>query len=277
MAIIYLMSVSGAPGVSTLATALTVNWPRPALLLEADTSKTSHLLGGYLGARFKHDRGLTAAALANLRGGLTGEVLYQQTNGELGEGKYAIPGFSDLGGAHGSTYSFWTSMVRALDELPATVNAPDLDIIVDAGRFTTGDNRAPLMARADAVTLVTGNTLPDFNAVTAAITPIVQLLDTAGHRDYLSLVVQKSPHGGIKGPTLFGENEIRSYLGSKKDVRLGRDAIATLPWDAEGAAQYSHGAGAPSRKSKYRAAVIELATALERTTTDRRFTPGEEH
>lgn len=46
MAIVYLTSATGAPGVSTLATALTLHWPRPALLLEADTSTTSHLIPG---------------------------------------------------------------------------------------------------------------------------------------------------------------------------------------------------------------------------------------
>lgn len=261
MSIIYLTSTSGAPGVSTLATALTLHWPRPALLLEADTAKTSHILAGYLGGQYKHTHGLTEAAIANLRGGLDGETLFGQTI-SLGDGRYAIPGFNDLGGARGSTNTFWANLLRAIDQLPLTAAAPDLDIIVDAGRFAPGDPRGPLLAAADAVLLVAGNTLPDIHALYAAEPAIMTFLEQAGHTDYLKLVLAKSP---LTTVTRYTQNEI--------SPKTGIDVAGSLPWDTQAAAHYSHGAAAPTKRSTYSKALLDLIATLESDLAGRRYTP----
>lgn len=266
MSIVYIASATGAPGVSTLAAALTLNWPRPALLLEADTSKTSHIIPGYLQAQYKHTHGLTEAAIANLRGDLTAEVLFSQTI-SLGEGKYAIPGFSDLGGARGSTSSFWASMTRALAYLPQEAQAPDLDIFVDAGRYHPADSREALIAQADAILLVTGNTLPDINVLYTATPSLLHLLEAAGHQDYVSLVISKSAHKNAYGPALIGPGEIKGLL------KL--DTLGTVPWEPAAAAHFSHGAPEPGRKSPYLSKLSELVAGLDEALAARRFTPQE--
>lgn len=261
MSIIYLTSTSGAPGVSTLAAALTLHWPRPALLLEADTAKTSHILAGYLAGQYAHTHSLTEAAIANLRGGLDGETLFAQTI-SLGEGRYAIPGFNDLGGARGSTNTFWANMLRAIDQLPLTAAAPDLDIIVDAGRFLSGDPRGTFLASADAVLLVTGNTLPDIHALYAAEPAIMALLEQAGHIDYLKLVLTKSP---LTTVTRYSHNEI--------STKTGIAVASSLPWDPQAAAHYSHGAAEPAKRSTYSKALADIIASLETDLAGRRYTP----
>ena len=59
MSIILFTSLSGSPGVTTSAVAATVNWHRPAMLIEADTSKTSSIHPGYLRGEIDHSRGLS--------------------------------------------------------------------------------------------------------------------------------------------------------------------------------------------------------------------------
>lgn len=266
MSIIYLTSVSGAPGVSTLATALTVNWPRPALLLEADTSKTTQLIPGYLRAEYEHSRGLTKAALTNRRGDLTAGTLYEQTI-SLGEGRYAIPGFEDVGGAYGSTPGFWANMATALDRLPHEIGSNDLDIIVDAGRHRPSDTRAPLITQADAVLLLSGNTLPDSNALYNSMPPLQQLLETAGHQDYLKLILNQ--HASFKGfgPSVYGPNELHALL----EV----NTLETFPWDPAAAAHFAYGAHAPTRKSPYMKKLSALIGALDSDLSGRRYVPQE--
>lgn len=260
MSIIYLTSTSGAPGVSTLATALTLNWPRPALLLEADTAKTSHILSGYLRGQYQHVQSLTEAAIANLRGGLDGEILFAQTI-SLGEGRYVIPGFNDLGGARGTTSSFWANLLHALEQLPRTAEAPDLDIIVDAGRFAPGDPRNPLIAAADAVLVVTGNTLPDIHALYASSSAFAGSLEAAGHRDYLRLTITTTPLRG------------QGYSPSEISTKTGMPIVGALPWDPATAAHYSHGASAPAKRSPYTKALTEIITTLDTDLAGRRYTP----
>lgn len=260
MSIIYVTSTSGAPGVSTLATALTLNWPRPALLLEADIAKTSHILSGYFRGQYQHVQSLTEAAIANLRGGLDGEILFAQTI-SLGEGRYVIPGFNDLGGARGTTSSFWANMLRALEQLPRTAQAPNLDIIVDAGRYAPGDPRTPLIAAADAVLVVTGNTLPDIHALYASSSSFGTTLEAAGHHDYLGLTITTSPLRG------------QGYSANEISAKTGMPFIGALPWDPATAAHYSHGASAPAKRSPYSKALTEIIATLDSDLAGRRYTP----
>lgn len=264
MAIIYLTSVSGAPGVSTLATALTLRWPRPALLLEADTSKTTQLIPGYLKAEFKHDRGLTAAALANLRGQLNEELLFAQTLPMGEQGRYGVPGFDDVGGAAAAPAQFWAVLTAALDRMPQAAGTSSLDVFVDAGRYRASDPRGTLMAQADAVLLVTGNTLPDSNALYTALPTLTTMLERAGHQDWLELVLRKSPYKGMFGPTTVGANELKGLLGV--------NTTATLPWEPDAAAHYSHGSATPSKKSRYLAEVDQLVRNLDEALTSRGYT-----
>lgn len=266
MSIIYLTSVSGAPGVSALATALTVNWPRPSLLLEADTSKTTQLIPGYLQAAFEHSRGLTKAALANRRGDLSAGTLFEQTI-SLGEGRYAVPGFEDIGGAYGSTPGFWANMTTALDRLPLEAGIRELDIIVDAGRHRPSDPRTPLITQADAVLVLTGSTLPDSNALYNALPQLLQALENTGHKEYLNLVLTQHAAAKGFGPSVYGPKELHALLGI--------DTLQTLPWDPVAAAHFAYGSHAPSKKSAYMKKLSALIGALDSALSSRRYVPQE--
>jgi hypothetical protein len=265
MSIIYLTSTGGAPGVSTLATALTLNWPRPALLLEADVSKTSHILGGYLRGQYEHTMGLTEVAVANQHGILDVENLFAQTI-DIGPSRYAIPGFNDLGGARGTSVAFWANLMSSINRLPGAALAPDLDVIVDAGRFWVGDTRAPLMAQADSVVVITGNTLPDIATVRASSAAFADTLDSSGHREYLGLCITTTP---LKG---------QSYSAHEISNATGLPLLGVLPWDPATAGHYSHGAAATGRRSPYHRALDELIRHLDETLAERRYVPtGQEH
>ncbi len=86
MAIIALTSLAGAPGVTTAATALAVHWPRPVLLLEADTSAVSTLMAGFFRSNLRTtDGGIEKLAFALARNALDTEDLLD------GDYQIAIP------------------------------------------------------------------------------------------------------------------------------------------------------------------------------------------
>ena len=64
MAVLALTSAKGAPGVSTAALAMTLLWPRAALLAECDPAGGSSVLAGHLRGEVDHSRGLLPLALA---------------------------------------------------------------------------------------------------------------------------------------------------------------------------------------------------------------------
>ena len=78
MAVLALTSAKGAPGVSTAALAMTLLWPRAALLAECDTAGGSSALAGYLRGSVEHSRGLLPLALAHRHDELE-QTLWSQT------------------------------------------------------------------------------------------------------------------------------------------------------------------------------------------------------
>src|SRR3954451_17813904 len=66
MAVVALCSASGSPGVTTTAVAMTLNWPRPVLIVEADPTGGSGILAGFLRGTTEYDAGLIELALSPL-------------------------------------------------------------------------------------------------------------------------------------------------------------------------------------------------------------------
>src|SRR5690349_21501210 len=64
MAVIALTSASGSPGVTTTAVGLSLLWPRPVLLVEADPTGGSGILAGYFRGSHEYDAGLVELALS---------------------------------------------------------------------------------------------------------------------------------------------------------------------------------------------------------------------
>lgn len=262
MSIIYLTSASGSPGVSTLAAALAINLPRPTLLLEADTSRASQVMPGLFNARYSHqDMGLTEANVASVRGQLTAQFLLQQTiRGGAEQGRYVIPGFNDLRGGQNASPAFWATLTRALYGLPQAAGVPELDIVVDGGRFRAGDPRDALLAAADMILVVTGNTIPDLASAHAALPHLTHAVQSQGKQDDIRIVVVPGPH---KSP--YGTKEVEDTLQ--------RHVVASFPWDPKAAARFSHGTTNYARKGPFQKQILRLIETLEKELAERRYTP----
>ncbi len=157
MALIALASAKGSPGVTTTALALTLHWPRPALLVEADLAGSS-VLPGFFRGQVPHDRGLGPLAIAHSHGDLSGQFPEQTIQLIEDEperrllagitGPQAAPAVADL----------WVALAAEL----AAREGDGLDAIIDLGRIgSVRDDREPLLRAADLVLLVTRSRLPD--------------------------------------------------------------------------------------------------------------------
>lgn len=78
MTVVGLASAKGAPGVTTTAVALTLVWPRPVLLVEADPAG-GDLLAGYLAGATTSGGGLLGLALAARRGPIDATAVLERS------------------------------------------------------------------------------------------------------------------------------------------------------------------------------------------------------
>ncbi|MFF8188785.1 hypothetical protein ACF044_16145 [Microbacterium sp. NPDC016588] len=236
MAIIFLASTAGAPGVTAAACALALNWPKPAILVEADTSKTSSIIPGALRGQVYHSTGLTEAAVADQYGALTPDKLWEQTV-EISENKVLIPGFKSLQGAAGAGAHFWRSLVDAL----RPYEAAGYDILIDGGRLHTNDARLPLIREADSITLFSDRTLP---AVASILSHWRSLDDNHNPvPEWLMTALNDIGHSGYVDLALV-ERATTQETWPVKEVtkQIGINLLGTIPWDPRGAAIYALGA-----------------------------------
>ena len=77
MPIIVLTTAAGAPGASTTALGVTLSWPGPALLVEADPAGTSLVPGWFRGAIDPQERNIVNLALVERAEDLT-EAIFDQ-------------------------------------------------------------------------------------------------------------------------------------------------------------------------------------------------------
>lgn len=249
MALIALGALGHSPGTTTTAVALTLRWPRSAVLIEADTSTTSAVLAGRLRGQLPHRMGLTNLAGAAIHGELDPPLLWANSV-PLDDDRRLVPGFASLGAAKGAG-QFWPellSVVAALDEAGS-------DIIIDLGRCDADDPRAPLLAAAHVVLITSGASLPDVASMTAPtdgrttrLGAVADLLERVGQREVLRLVLIERPHDN------YSAAEIRRVTGTP--------IAGSLPYAPDAAAVYSHGASVGSRKRLLRDAYERSITTL---------------
>lgn len=247
MTSLYVTSFSGAPGVTTAAVGLALTWHRSAMIIEADTSRTSSVIPGYLQGQIYHNVGLTPLSVAHQHEHISERNIWAQSV-ELADDRYLLPGFSSIGASSGTT-SLW----QALAPLGKTMEDAGTDVIIDAGRTTPKDPRTPLMLQADAVIIVTRPTLPDLAAVTTHIRRVRAELETVGHEKHLGILITQLDSRSYP-PTLSGPTttEIRKFTSA--------DVVGTLPWDPRSASVYSLGTDKQTRFHK-----APLQRALTRT------------
>lgn len=227
MALVVLTSARGAPGVTTTALAMTLLWPRPVLLVEADVAGGSAVLAGYLRGGVPHDRSLLAVAMAHRHGGLDDELLRQRVALDEAGDRHLIPAIADPVQAP-SLAPLWAPLATVLSGLDGN----GLDVIVDAGRLGAAHAPEPLLRRADAVLVLTRTQLPAVAATRARAAGLRQDLNGDGDQDRLGLL-------------LVGEGRPYTAREIAKAVQL--PVLACLAWDPAAAEVLSVGAPRPRR------------------------------
>ncbi|GAA4660171.1 hypothetical protein [Arthrobacter cryoconiti] len=261
MATILMISLSGSPGGSTAAMALTRCWYRKAILLEADTSKASSFLSGYLKGRYGSDKNLINLAVAADQSGhldfndLWAQLLPLDTDNPEQAQQWLLPGLMEAKSAP-SLDHLWGDIISAAD----TFEASGTDVIIDAGRWSVGDKRTALLRAADAVIIVARPSLPDAFAIRYRLEEIQGDLASIGRGDHLSTVLIERPSS--------------PYSSHDMARSLGLRITGSLPWDEKTAAVFSDGAQVtnPGRfeKRPYIRAIDHLSGALRSELDERR-------
>jgi len=178
-------SLAGSTGVTTTAVATAVHWPRPAVLVEADIAKTSSILPGYFRGQHDHTRGLIPISIDYQNTGRIDPAVLWANALELEGDRLVIPGFSTALAGSNSSPEFWVELGRVLSGL----EEQGVDAVVDLGRLAVTDPRAPLVALADQVVIVSGTQLMDATAIRARLPSLRADLGRMGHSDRLGLLL----------------------------------------------------------------------------------------
>lgn len=165
--IVAVVSGKGSPGASTTALGMTISWPRPVLLLEADPAGASATLG-YAAAADTAGRSLTGVRVAARRTRMQDALWANVVS--LGETCWLLPGAAT------------TRQAEAVDYAAIGKALPDLgvDVIVDAGRIPGPVAHYPLWASATAVLVAMRSTLPAVHAAQAAAAAALEATHVAG-------------------------------------------------------------------------------------------------
>lgn len=229
MAVLALTSAKGSPGTTTTALALTLLWPRPVVLVEADVVGGSSLLAGYLrGAISPHARSLLGLASAHRQGRLAEQLWHHTVPLDQAGDRHLVPTIADPVQAP-SLAPVWAPLGTALSSLERS----GVDVIVDAGRLGTVHGPDALLQAADLVLLTTRTQLPSVAAARLRVDQLrEQRPDAGGDRDGLGLL-------------LVGEG--RPYTGKEVAEAVGLPIGASIAWDPAAAEVISIGAPRPRR------------------------------
>jgi hypothetical protein len=218
MSLVVVTSAGHAPGVTTTSLGLTLTWPGPVLLVDADRTPTQAVLAGYLQGEDPLGSGLWAVLAAyRERRSLASAV--QHASLPLEPDRWFLPGFANPGMVELFTVA-WPEFVAALVTC-------EPDVIVDAGAIGARGLPPALVDEADQVVVVTRSSLVDL----AGLRLYLPLLAEVVHADRLSLMVV-----GPGRPYTPGE------IGEQFEVALARP----VEWAPSEAAVWSH--GAPPRR-----------------------------
>lgn len=254
MAIIALCSLNDAPGVTTLALGLSLTWHRPTMLIEADTSRSTSILAGYLRGSVPHEKSIINLAVATRgRDAISPDQIIGQKY-ELQEDRLLIPGLPDAVGA-----SALSQVWGSLGSSAATFERANMDVFFDLGRLSVNDPRTSLLTMADATIIVARPTLPSFAAVQSRIGGILDGLAAHGVADNLRIVLAEFSDGPQLPSKEFG-------------TAAGAPVLGRIPWDPKPAQVFSTGEAKPRgfEKSKYMRSLGAVQGSILTMITERR-------
>lgn len=223
--IISIVSGKGSPGASTAALSMTLTWPRPVLLVEADPAGGSLVLGYAAGAGIS-GRNLTGVRVAARRSSMT-EAIWANVVA-LGERRWLLPGVDTSRQAEAVDYRAVAAALRGLA----------VDVIIDAGRIPAPAAHQALWASADLVIVATRSTLPAVHAAQAAASMAREALGATGS----AVIGAAAPRlqSVIIGPGRpYPERDIRAAMADVAAV------AGVLAWDPASAGVLVDGLPAP--------------------------------
>ncbi|WP_316670650.1 hypothetical protein, partial [uncultured Propionibacterium sp.] len=245
MTLVMLCSATGSPGVTTSALALTLGWPRSALLADCDRDPAQSVQAGWLHAEPVASRGLVDLAQAHREMQPIAPLLWSRTIDLLGPGpdgtdgeavgpagqpgpaRRFLPGFTHPGSA-AVFEPVWGELAEAL----AALSGSGADVIIDAGRIGRTGLPRPLLAAADAVLVVVRSNLRSLAA---------SRLHLPGLRESIDETAPDARPGFlVVGPGM-------PYSDAEIARQLGLPVAADIGWRPEQAAVLSDGLPAPRR------------------------------
>ena len=233
MPIIVLTTAAGAPGASTTALGLTLSWPGPALLVEADPAGTSLVPGWFRGAIDPQERNIVNLALVERAEDLTEAIFDQAVSIAVDDDgehqRLALLGLIEPVQAP-ALNGWWEPIGAAFQSLSAAGYA----VIIDVGRCTQGSFPMPLLAVADQVLLVCRAELSGVLRSYPMATQLKATLTGTGNADAFGVVA-------------IGNGGNRYYSGSAIAKQLGVQFALSLPDDPLSAAALSDGLALPPR------------------------------
>lgn len=207
--IVSICSGKGSPGASATALAMTLCWPVPVLLVEADPAGAS-MVAGYAAGVDVGDRGLTGVRVAARRSSMAEAIWANVVT--VGENRWLLPGVDTVRQAAAVDYAAVGSTIARLG----------VDVIVDAGRIPSPVPHHGLWAAADVVLVAMRSTLPAVRAAQAAAAAVRESIgpadSTAAAAPLLSSVI-------IGAGRPYSDRDIRAAMADIAPV------VGTFAWD----------------------------------------------
>lgn len=230
MATIICTSAAGAPGVTTTALGLALTWSRDVLLADCDRDPSQAIQAGYLRGMDHGGRGLAALARLHRENTALAPDLWRHTV-PLAEHdekqRRFLPGFSQP-----ATVRLFDSVWPELSDAFAALSEQDMDVIIDAGRIGRDGLPTPLLAKADAVCILTNTSLRALAATRLHLPLVAEQLD-------------RLPVAAALGLVLVEPN--KPYSGSEIAAQFGTPCWAELDRNDKFAAVLSDGAPEPRK------------------------------
>lgn len=218
-----LASVSGAPGVTTTALALSYTSSSPTLIVEADTSHASSILAGYFQGTVSPDRGLLEIAMQSTDSRVDHTNLWEEVLQIDDDGRqYLLPGIFDPTAATGIDTHVWS----LLGDWTRSIST-SLTPIIDFGRLAPHDRRQGLLTAVSHLGLVCHATLPNVLALQGALPYIHELLPADMVDSSLGLVLVDQPG-------------IANYSDREISRRLHLPVFGRIKHDVKTAMAFSH-------------------------------------
>lgn len=196
MTVVGLASAKGAPGVTATAVALTLVWPRPVLLVEADLAG-GDLLAGYLAGAATSGGGLLGLALAARRGPIDATTALERSQSLDAAGDRRVLVMpTDRAQARPVSESI-DKLAAAVTTVAGSEDDPAVrrDVLLDLGRLNPGTPAAWLAAPTDLLLMLE----PTLRAASAARSTLTWLRERLPDTCHVAAVLTgHGPYGAVE-------------------------------------------------------------------------------